>query len=130
MKNTMSNNPAPGYAKKPDHSVIASAYGGCVIIRLGGQVIADSQHALAVVESGYGVAYYLPVGDVLMEASTLSNYSTYCPFKGHASYLSFNAGGTASANVAWRYETPYDEALMLRGHISFYGKSVDSILIE
>jgi uncharacterized protein (DUF427 family) len=126
----MPNNPAPGYAKKPDHSVVESPFAGRVSVTLGGEVIADSQKALAVVESGYGVAYYVPVADVRLDASAPTDHSTYCPFKGQASYLSFTAGDQSSENAAWFYEAPYDEALALHGHVSFYAKRVDSISVE
>ena len=34
---------------------------------------------------------------------------TYCPFKGNASYWSLKAGGEDVENLAWSYETPFEE---------------------
>lgn len=123
-------NPAPGYARKPEHKAIAAPFDGRVAVRLGGETIADSRNALALTETGYGVVYYLPRADVRMDLAMGTERSTYCPFKGHASYFSFAAGDETAENVAWSYEAPYDEAAALEDHLAFYADRVGSISVE
>jgi len=123
----MAGNPAPGYRKKPDHQVNVSPYRGRVVVKLGGEVIAESENALLVEETRHAPVYYLPRPDVRMDLATPGEAESYCPFKGQASYHSFQAGGEASPNAAWSYDATYDEAKALEGYLAFYDSRVDSI---
>ncbi len=126
----MGENPAPGYAKKPDHVVAVRPFEGRVTVTLGGEVVADSRSALAVEESGYNAVYYLPRSDVRMEFATPTDHTSYCPFKGKAAYYTFAAGDRTSENAAWSYEAPYDEADTLRDCLAFYTHRVDGVSVE
>jgi uncharacterized protein (DUF427 family) len=57
-----------------------------------------------------------------MDRLTKTKLSTYCPFKGHASYFSFVGG---AENAVWSYEQPYDEVLPIAEHLAFYPDKVD-----
>ena len=48
-----------------------------------------------------------------------SDTTTYCPYKGTASYWSAVIGATTVADVAWSYERPLPESLPLRGLLAF-----------
>ena len=123
----MSGNSGPGFRKHPEHRVTVKPAGVRVQVKAGGEVIADSREALRLEESGYPPVYYLPRKDVRMERLVRSTHSTYCPFKGHASYFSL-AGG--AENAAWSYEQPYDESAAIRGHLAFYPAKVDAIEVQ
>ena len=122
-------NPAPGFEQYPGHRVSARPAGVRVRVTLGGEVVADSTNAIAL-EEGEGpktvapVVYYLPRADVKMDRLVRSTQKTECPFKGEASYFSFRNG---PANVAWSYETPYDEMSSIREMLAFYPDKVDAI---
>ena len=126
----MSQNPAPGYAKKPDHVVAVTPFDGRVVVALGGETIADSSDALAVAESGYNAVYYLPMRDVRMDLAERIDTSTYCPFKGKATYYTFTVGERRAEGAAWVYEAPYDEAMAIKDHLAFYTQRVDSVSVE
>ena len=126
----MGDNPAPGYAKKPDHVVATQPFQGRVSVNLGGECIADSANALVMRETGHGDVYYVPEADIRVDLATLTDASSYCPFKGKASYFSFAAGGKTSENAAWSYAAPYDEAAALKNHLAFYTQRVDSVSVE
>lgn len=79
-------------------------------------LLADSRNALQVDESRYDRVYYLPRSDVDMSYLQPSDHSTYCPFKGHASYFSV----AELTDSVWSYETPYDECAELAGYLAFY----------
>lgn len=125
----MAGNPAPGYLRKPDHVVAIAPYPGRIAVSLGGAVIADSARALAFSETGYGVAYYIPMADVRMDLAALTEHSTHCPFKGNASYYAFAVDGRRVENAAWSYAEPYDEAGALKGHLAFYTNRVDAVSV-
>ena len=44
-----------------------------------------------------------------MAALTRSEHTTYCPYKGDASYYSITAGAVHSLNAVWTYETPFGD---------------------
>jgi uncharacterized protein (DUF427 family) len=117
-------NPAPGYAKHPEHRVVTQPAGVRVQVTLKGEVIADSRAAIRLDEASYPPVYYLPREDVRMNRLVRSSHRTYCPFKGTASYYSLKDG---AANAVWSYEEPYDEMTAIKGLLAFYPDKVDSI---
>lgn len=121
------NNPAPGYRRKPDHKVILKPAGRRVTIRLGDTVVAESDDAVLCEETGHDPVYYLPMTDIRADLFRPTAKSTYCPFKGNASYWTIAAGGREAVDAAWSYDLPFDEAVGLRGHVAFYPGKVDAI---
>jgi len=126
----MTSNPAPGFIKNPSHRVHISSFQGQVVIRIGGEVIADTREALCVEESGYDPVYYIPRKDILMRRAERSEQLTTCPYKGNASYYSFSVGSSCTENAAWSYETPYDEVNEIAGYLAFYANRVDLLVIS
>ncbi len=126
----MGENSAPGYVNKPDHAVSAAPFSGRVAVLLGGKVVVDTRSALQVEETGHGMVFYFPKADIRMDLAVAGDATSYCPFKGQASYHTFVAGGRRSENAAWSYDAPYDEALALKDHLAFYPNRVDAIRVE
>jgi uncharacterized protein (DUF427 family) len=122
-------NPAPGWAAKPEHRVDLHPDNQRVRVVFGGTVVADSTDSLRCEETGHGAVHYIPAKDMRLDLMKKTDHTSYCPFKGTASYWSLEAGGKSSANAVWGYETPYDETARLAGHFAFYGNRVDSIEI-
>ena len=122
----MSANSGPGYAKHPEHRITTDRAEARVQVTVRGEVIADTREAIAMVEGNYPVVYYLPRKDVKMDRLVRTSHTTYCPFKGHASYYSFADG---PQNAVWSYEQPYDEVAVIRERLAFYPDKVDSILV-
>lgn len=123
-------NPAPGWVKKPEHRVDLYPDQHRVKVIFGGKVIADSNSALRVEETGHGPVYYIPAKDMTLSLMKKTDHATYCPFKGTASYWTIDAGGKSSENAIWGYETPYDETAKLAGHYAFYESRVDLIEVS
>lgn len=123
----MSANSGPGYAKHPEHRVTTDPATLRVRVTVGGQVIADTREAISMKEGDYPVVYYVPRKDVKMDRLVRTAHTTYCPFKGHASYYSL-AGGPE--NAVWSYEQPYDEVAVIKDRLAFYPSKVDSIVAE
>lgn len=118
-------NSAPGYAKHPKHRITTERAGVPVRVTSNGEVVADTREAIALRETGYAVVYYIPRQDVRLDRFVRSAHTTYCPFKGHASYYSLVDG---PQNVAWSYEQPYDEVAVIKDRLAFYPSKVDSIV--
>lgn len=98
-----------------------------VIVTLVGRVIADTTKPLTLRESNYPPVQYIPRKDVHMDALSRSETTSYCPYKGDATYFSISAGGSRSADAIWTYEAPYDAVAGIREHVAFYPDRVDSI---
>ncbi len=70
---------------------------------------------------------YIPRADVNLSLFERSTHTTYCPYKGDASYFSLNAGAQPAQNVVWSYETAYEQVSQISGHLAFYPNKVDEI---
>jgi adenylate cyclase len=97
-----------------------------VRVVLGGVVVADTTRALVMRETRLPPVYYLPRDDVRMDLMQRTDYRTWCPFKGNASYWTLEAGGVRSENCVWSYEDPLPEAEPVRGYVAFYRNRMDA----
>lgn len=127
----MGANSGPGFKSYPIHHITTKPSGVHVQVRFNGEVIADTRDAIRLEEPHVGhvvapVVYYFPRKDVRMDRLMRTDYQTYCPFKGQASYYSLKDG---PENAVWTYEQPYDEMLAIKDHLAFYPDKVDSIAI-
>jgi uncharacterized protein (DUF427 family) len=112
----------------PDHPIAIEPNAKRVIVTLAGKTIADSRRALTLREASYPAVQYIPREDVDMTLLVRTEHSSYCPYKGDASYYSLPAGGERSVNAVWTYETAYDSVAQIAGHVAFYPDRVDSIV--
>jgi uncharacterized protein (DUF427 family) len=99
------------------HAIEIAPFGGRVRVRVGGEIVADTAHALLLEEGTLPPVFYIPRGDVHLERLVPSATTSHCPFKGDASYFSATHG---PADVAWSYETPFASASAIAGHLAFY----------
>ena len=111
----------------PDHPITIEPNPDRVVVTLGGKIIADTTAALTLREAAYSAVQYIPRCDVDMSALARSDHTTYCPYKGEASYFSLPAGGDRSLNAVWTYETPFDAMALIKEYVAFYPDRVDSI---
>ena len=65
-----------------------------------------------------------------MAAIARSDHTTYCPYKGEASYFSIPIGGERSTNAVWTYETPFPAMAAIKDYVAFYPDRVDDILVR
>jgi uncharacterized protein (DUF427 family) len=111
----------------PDHPISIEANLSRVVVTVDGQVIANSRAALTLREASYPPVLYFPRADVDMAALMRSEHTTYCPYKGEASYYSIPAGGDRSRNAVWTYETPFEAMAQIKGYVAFYPDRIDEI---
>ncbi len=111
----------------PSHPISIGRNAGRVIVSVAGHVIADTRNALTLSEAHYPAVQYIPCKDVDMALLTRTDRSTYCPYKGDASYFSIPVGGERSIDAVWTYETPY---AAVADRLAFYPDRVDAIEIR
>lgn len=111
----------------PEHPIAIEQNAKRIRVSVGGRMIADSTQTLSLRESTYPVVRYVPRKDVAMELLERSAHTTYCPYKGTASYFSIPAGGSRSKNAIWTYETPHPAVASIKEYLAFYPDRVDAI---
>jgi uncharacterized protein (DUF427 family) len=91
-----------------------------VVVSRGSLEIARTSSAMTLSEASYPPVRYIPRGDVNMAQLERSDHTTYCPYKGDASYYSIPALGGAGRNSVWTYEAPFEAVSEIAGHLAFY----------
>ncbi len=111
----------------PDHPIEIQSNASRVVVIVDGRVIADTRAALTLSEAAYPAVHYIPRRDVDMAALSRSEHTSWCPYKGEASYYSIPAGGPRSTNAVWTYETPFPAMAAIKDYVAFYPDRVDEI---
>ncbi len=111
-----------------DHPIAIARNPQRVTVTQGGKVIADTTEALTLREASYPPVQYIPRKDADMAALARSTTTSWCPYKGEASYYSIPAGGEGSVDAIWSYEAPHDAVAEIKDHLAFYPHRVDSIV--
>jgi len=113
------------YDRYPDYRVDLEPETRRVRVRLGEACVADTQRALVVLETNHEPVLYIPLDDVRGELIEATDHTTFCPFKGDASYWSLRAADRVEENVIWGYVEPFDEVAGLAGHVAFDSDRVE-----
>jgi len=79
------------------------------------EVIAESEDTVMVEGN-----HYFPTAAVRPEVLVKSDHTTVCRWKGTASYYTVQVAGDRSADAAWYYPEPKEEASQIRDHIAFW----------
>jgi uncharacterized protein (DUF427 family) len=114
----------------PDHPITIERNPARVVVTVAGRVIADTREALTLSEAHYSAVQYIPRKDVHMTLLSRTDRTTYCPYKGDASYFSIPMGGERSTDAVWTYEIPYAAVADIKDHLAFYPDRVDAIEIR
>jgi uncharacterized protein (DUF427 family) len=104
-----------------EHPITITPTQGRVVVRVNGEVVADTHAALQLQESTLPAVQYIPFDDVVQHLLSRTDTSTYCPYKGEASYYSVTtAAGETVEDAIWTYEQPYPAVAAIGGHVAFY----------
>jgi uncharacterized protein (DUF427 family) len=114
----------------PDHPITVEPSAARVVVTVGGKVVADSRDALTLREASYPPVQYVPLADVDQSLLEPSEHTSYCPYKGDASYYSVPAGGETARDAVWTYRQPYDGVAEIKDHVAFYPDRVDEIAVR
>lgn len=101
-----------------------------VEVIFGGHTIAVSINLLRVLETFHPPTYYFPPDSVLAGALEPSERSSYCEWKGVASFLHVVRADKRAEDAAWTYRDPLPGFEALRDHIAFYPARMDACLVE
>lgn len=99
-----------------------------IVIRLGGQVIADTTAAFRVLETHHAPTYYLPPGDITAKLRPAAGHSL-CEWKGFARYYDVESGSVTARRAAWAYDKPMGRFSPIAGYIAFYAGLMDACFV-
>ena len=109
-----------------EHPITINPTGARVVVRVNGDVVADTHDALQLQESTYPAVQYIPLKDVVQDRLARTDTSTYCPYKGDARYYSVTtAAGDTVDDAIWTYDEPYPAVGAIAGHVAFYPDKAD-----
>jgi uncharacterized protein (DUF427 family) len=101
-----------------------------VEIRLGGQVVAHTARALRVLETSHPPAYYLPADAFAEGVLRPIEGTTYCEFKGEATYFDLVTPGHRAARAGWTYPSPTGGFEVLLGHVAVMPAAMDECTVD
>ncbi|HEV7938997.1 MAG TPA: DUF427 domain-containing protein [Solirubrobacteraceae bacterium] len=109
----------------PDHPITITPSDDHVVARSGEATIVDSRSTLLLREANYPPVRYIPLADVDRSQLVASELTTYCPYKGEASYYSIVADGERGTDAVWFYDDPHPAVAEIKGHVAFYPDRVE-----
>jgi uncharacterized protein (DUF427 family) len=109
-----------GHPRDPYHRIDVLRSDRRIRVSLDGELLAESTRAVALFETGLMTRWYLPPEDVVASLGP-SETTTWCPYKGAASYRSVNG----IKDLVWVYEDPLADAANIRGLVCFFNERVD-----
>ncbi|EKF24246.1 hypothetical protein C731_1769 [Mycolicibacterium hassiacum DSM 44199] len=107
------------YPPNPYHRVDCRPTDRRLRVTVAGEVLVDTRDTMIVFETSVETRLYVSPRHVRTELLRRSDTSSYCNYKGHATYWSAVVGDTLVADVAWTYDDPLPETLPIKGFFSF-----------
>jgi uncharacterized protein (DUF427 family) len=89
-----------------------------VEVWLGEVRIAASTRSLRVLETSHPPTYYLPVDDFQPGALLATEGSSWCEFKGRATYFDVHGADAVAPRAAWTYPTPSPGFERIAGYVA------------
>ncbi len=82
-------------------------------------IIVKSCNALRILETAGPPTFYIPVNDIDMSSLQQVQGSSFCEWKGNASYWAL-ANNTNKEVIAWSYSDPNSSFTVIKDYLSFY----------
>ena len=100
-----------------------------VVVTLGGLEVCRTSRAHRVLETSHPPSWYLPREDWLDGSLESAGGTSYCEWKGVATYLDV-VGGRRAARSAWTYPDPTTEFAVLRDAVAVYPAAMDLCTVD
>jgi uncharacterized protein (DUF427 family) len=101
-----------------------------VEVWLGGVRVAASTRSLRVLETSHPPAYYLPDADFVPGALSATEGSSWCEFKGQATYFDVYGGGAVAPRAAWTYPRPSPGFEEIAGYVAVTPAAMDRCTVD
>ena len=104
---------------------IAEPTSARIVIEHRGRIIADTRAAIRTLETSHPPSYYIPRGDIADGVLRRAEGSSFCEWKGAATYWDVVVDGVIVPRVGWSYANPTRPFASLRDHVAFYAAPFD-----
>ena len=101
-----------------------------IVVTHNGVVLVDTKSPLRVLETSHPPTYYLPFTDVDMTFIEPVEGSTFCEWKGRASYGDIVVGNQRLERAAWWYPEPTAGFVDIFQHLALYPGRVDHCTVN
>ena len=91
-----------------------------VQVRLNDVLVAETRAARRVLETASPPTFYLPPESLQSDCLRPDSGSSFCEWKGPASYFSVCAASDCVRHAAWSYPAPFDEFAAISNYLAFY----------
>jgi uncharacterized protein (DUF427 family) len=95
-----------------------------------GVTVAESRRAKRVLETSSPPVYYIPPEDARMDLLSPAPRTTFCEWKGAASYYRLTVNGKTAEQAAWYYPRPSAPYAAIKEHIAFYPGKMDACYVD
>ena len=118
----------PGYTRAPAHRIAYVPRHVRVAVAAGGVPIAVTTDVVALEEKGCPTRYYLTRDGIDMTRLRKTGKTTYCPFKGLATYYVIDGPDGEIRDAVWSYEQTFREAELVRDRVAFDASRVEEVV--
>jgi uncharacterized protein (DUF427 family) len=101
-----------------------------VEVVLGGERIASTRRAWRVLETSHPPNYYLPASAFVPGALVPAAGSSFCEWKGVATYWTLRGGDRVAVDAGWSYPDPRPGYESIRDHVAVYAGRVDACTVD
>lgn len=117
----------PGF----DHPLELSEIDQRVRISVGEDELAAHAEALELREHTYPAVLYVRRSDIAPRFLQRSMHTSWCPYKGKASYFHIRLqGNKLLENAAWSYESPFAHTAAIKDRLAFHPDRVKIELLQ
>ncbi|MEG3125490.1 DUF427 domain-containing protein [Sphingomonas sp. GB1N7] len=95
-----------------------------------GIVVASSRACIRTLETSHPPSYYIPPSDIAPGVLRRAAGSSFCEWKGAASYWDVVIGDVVLPRVGWSYANPSPAFAILRDHVAFYAGPFDRCSVD
>lgn len=103
---------------------------GLITVELGGEVIASTQQAWRVLETSHPPTYYLPPEAFAAATLRQAPGSSWCEWKGQATYYDLVTTTAVAPRAAWSYLNPAPGYASIRGAVAVLAAKVDRCTVN
>ncbi|NDD30455.1 MAG: DUF427 domain-containing protein [Proteobacteria bacterium] len=94
-----------------------------------GHVVARTTRALRLLETSHPPTWYIPPDDIDMSVIEVASGSSFCEWKGVATYHTVVVGSRRAERAAWSYASPAAPFEALADHLAFYVAAMDACTV-
>jgi uncharacterized protein (DUF427 family) len=115
------------YPPNPYHRVDCRPTTRRLRVEVAGTTLVDTDDTVILFETALDAVLYVEPALVRTDLLRRTETTSYCNYKGTATWWAADIDGTLVDDIAWSYEEPLPESTPIRGHLSFHLTRADVV---